>query len=99
ATPIEPSVAEDLRWFFRERQHRQEASQSAPDERFRSASIAYRAPRFSAVFRRWLQDGDTAISAAQSFILRDALERGEGRVEFVNLTRQYFHLSSLVGVA
>ena len=51
------------------------------------------------MIRKWLQEGDAAISAAQSFILRDALQRGEGRVEFVKLTHQYCHLSSLVGVA
>jgi hypothetical protein len=99
ATPIEPATAESLQWLFPERQRRQEDSAQSTDERFRSASIAYRAPRFRALFRMWQQDGDAAIWAAQSFVLRDALQRGEGRVEFVKLTRQYFHLSSLVGVA
>jgi hypothetical protein len=99
AAPLEPSTAEDLTWFFRERQQRQSTSASEADERFRSATMFYRAPRFRALFRRWLQDGDPAIWAAQSFILRDALQRGDGRVEFVKLTHQYCHLSSLVGVA
>ena len=99
ATPIEPTTAEDLCWFFRERQRRQESASERVDQRFRSASIAYRAPRFRALFRMWQQDRDAAIWAAQSFALRDALQRGEGRVEFVKLTHQYFHLSSLVGVA
>ena len=49
--------------------------------------------------RVWQQEGNPAIWAAQSGVLKDALERGEGRVEFVKLTRQYCHLSSLVGVA
>jgi hypothetical protein len=99
ATPIEPSTADDLHWFFRERQRRHQGPSEAVDQRFRSASIVYGPPRFRALFRRWLQEGDAAISAAQSFVLRDALQRGEGRVEFVKLTHQYFHLSSLVGVA
>jgi hypothetical protein len=60
---------------------------------------AYRAPRFQALFRIWQQEGDPTISAAQSPCLRDALERHTGRVEFVPLSRQYLHLSSLVGVA
>ena len=47
----------------------------------------------------WQQEGNPAIWAAQSGVLKDALERGEGRVELVELTHQYFHLSSLVGVA
>jgi len=99
ATPIAPATAEGLEWFFRERQLRQQGSSQPPDERFRSASLAYRAPRFRALFRIWLQDGNPAIWAAQSGVLKDALERGEGRVEFVKLTHQYCHLSSLVGVA
>lgn len=99
ATPIEPATAEGLRWFFQERQRRQQTPSEPIDEHFRSASMAFRAPRFRALFRMWQRDGDWAIVAAQSFCLRDALQRGEGRVEFVRLTRQYFHLSSLVGVA
>ena len=99
ATPIEPSTAEGLRWFFAERQRRQQSPAERPDERFRSASLAYRAPRFRALFRRWQDDGDLAIWAAQSAVLRDALQRGAGRVEFVRLTRQYLHLAPLVGVA
>jgi hypothetical protein len=99
ATPIAASVAEDLQWFFQERQRRQEARAAGPDDRFRTASMAYRAPRFQALFRRWQHEGDQAIWAAQSPTLKTALERHEGRVEFVKLSHQYFHLSSLVGVA
>jgi hypothetical protein len=99
AMPLEPATAEGLQWFFRERQCRQESPLLPPDDRFRSAAVVYRAPRFRALFRMWQQDGDAAIWAAQSFALRDALQRGEGRVEFIKLTHQYFHLSSLVGVA
>jgi len=99
ATPIEASTAEGLRGFFVERQRRQQAPSEPADERFRSASLPYRAPKFGALFRRWQQDGDAAISAAQSPVLRDALQGGAGRVEFVKLTRQYLHLAPLVGVA
>ena len=99
ATPIAPSTAEGLEWFFRERQRRQATTSEPTDERFRSTSLAYHAPRFRALFRIWQQEGNPAIWAAQSATLKDALERGEGRVEFVKLTHQYCHLSSLVGVA
>jgi hypothetical protein len=47
----------------------------------------------------WQQAGDPAIWAAGSSVVRDALQRGEGHVEFVKLTHQYCHLSSLIGVA
>ena len=99
ATPIAPATAEALEWFFRERQQRQQGPSPLADERFRSASLAYRAPRFRALFRVWQQAGNPAIWAAQSGVLKDALERGAGRVEFVTLTHQYCHLSALVGVA
>jgi hypothetical protein len=39
------------------------------------------------------------IWASASHVLKDTLERREGRFEFVPLSRQYLHLSSLVGVA
>src|SRR5688500_2204667 len=86
ATPLVPVTAEGLQWFFRERRRRQESPLQPPDARFRSAAVAYRAPRFRALFRMWQQEGDAAIWAAQSVVLRDALQRGEGRVEFVKLT-------------
>ncbi len=99
ATPIAMQAADELEWFFRERQHRQQSGSEPPDERFRCASMAFRAPRFRALYRLWQHEGNPVIWAAQSGVLKDALERGEGRVEFVRLTRQYFHLSRPVGVA
>lgn len=99
ATPIAPSTAEGLQWFFRARQRRQQTPAEPPDERFRFAFLAYRAPRFRALYRRWRQEGDSVIGAAQSAALKDALERPEGRVEFVRLPHRYLHLTSLLGVA
>jgi hypothetical protein len=99
ATPIAPSVADELEWLFAERQRRQLRVSEPGDARFRSATMAYRAPRFRALYRMWEQRGNSAIWEAQSATLRDALQRGSGRVEFVRLTHQYCHLCSLVGVA
>jgi hypothetical protein len=99
AMPIRLAIRDELLWFFRERQLRREQPSEPVDERFRSARLAYLTPQFQALFRQWQQEGETAIVAASSPTLRDALERGAGRVEFVTLTRQYLHLSSLVGVA
>ncbi|HEV8574072.1 MAG TPA: hypothetical protein VGR43_05120 [Dehalococcoidia bacterium] len=56
ATPIPPSSAEELQWFFRERQRRQEATRPPKDERFRSACLAFRAPRFHVLYRLWQQE-------------------------------------------
>jgi hypothetical protein len=49
--------------------------------------------------RQLLLRGDPAIWAAQSPVLRDAIARGEGRLECVEISRQYLQLTSLVGVA
>lgn len=99
ATPLPPAAVQALEWFFAERGRRQNAASPARDERFVSASRAYRAPRFRALYRQWLEEGNPALWAAGSAVLRDALARDEGRVEFVELTYQYLHLSPLVGVA
>ena len=89
ATPLPPSNAEVLRSVFLERQRRRETPDAPPDPQLHSLSQAYGAPRFRALFRAWQQLGDPVIWSAQSYGLRDALQRGEGRVEFVKLTHQY----------
>jgi hypothetical protein len=99
ATPLAPSNAEALCSVFRGRQRRRDTPSAPADPQLRSLSLTYSAPRFRALFRAWQQLGDPVVWAAQSGGLRDALQRGEGRVEFVKLTHQYCHLSSLVGVA
>jgi hypothetical protein len=99
ATPLPPSAVEDLEWFFTERRRRQEELSDLVSERFRNAAMMFRAPQFQALNRAWQQDGNAVLWSARSAVLRDALQRGNGRVEFVPLTRQYCHLSALVGVA
>jgi hypothetical protein len=99
ATPIPPASAEELRWFFGERQRREKEPSGPPDDRLRHAVSMFRAPRFRALYRVWQERGDPAIWAAESHILRDALALRNGEVRFVRLTHQYFHLTSLVGVA
>jgi hypothetical protein len=99
ATPIPLSSVDELQWYFRERHRRDQEGSDTPDERFRTAVSMFRAPRFRALYRLWQEQGDPVLLAAVSHTLRDALARHEGRVEFVRLARQYFHLASLVGVS
>jgi hypothetical protein len=99
ATPLSLSQSKELEWWFRERQRRQTNGLNPADERARLAAAAFRSPRFRVLYRLWQQHGDPAIWSAQSAVLRDALERQTGRVEFVRLAHQYLHLASLVGVA
>jgi hypothetical protein len=99
ATAINPDARTELLWYFGERQKGARARSPADDQRFRTAALYSRAPRFRALYRAWLHQGDTVIWASASHVLKDKLERREGRFEFVPLSRQYLHLSSLVGVA
>jgi hypothetical protein len=98
ATPLEPSTVEELEWFFRGRQGK---AQTAPptDLDLATAARKFSAARFRALHRTWQREGTPALWAAQSHTLRDALARGTGRIEFVELPRQYLQLTSLVGVA
>jgi hypothetical protein len=56
-------------------------------------------PALTALYRRWLEVGNTAVIQATSSILRDALESGRGAVECIVLSRGYAHLSSLAGTS
>ena len=98
ATPLKPSTVEELEWFFRARQG---DTQTAPpaDLNLAAAARKFSAARFRALHRAWQREGNPALWAAQSHILRDALARGNGRIEFVELSHQYLQLTSLVGVA
>ncbi|MBP7619388.1 MAG: hypothetical protein KA745_00355 [Gemmatimonadales bacterium] len=101
-TRLDLSVGDELLWFFGERK-RQGQSPSNPAERpnrrLREAVKAFSAPRFSALYRAWLAEGDIVVWRAQSSVTADAVSLGRGRLECVVLSRQYLHLSRLVGVA
>jgi hypothetical protein len=56
-------------------------------------------PALTALYRRWLEVGNTVVIQATSSILRDALQSGRGAVECVVLARAYAHLSSLAGTS
>jgi hypothetical protein len=57
------------------------------------------APKFRALYRQWLEDPTNTLWMAGSTTLADALDRDHGRVECIELSRQYLHLSPLVDVA
>lgn len=99
ATPLRLNMAQELEWYFHERQRHEQAPDIADEDRFPRARAAFSAPRYRVLYRAWQKHGDSVVWATTSHVLRDALERKEGRVEFVQLSHQYMHLSSLVGVA
>jgi hypothetical protein len=99
AARLEPANVEVLEWLFPERKRLSEPGAGPADERYPSTSKNFSAPKFRALYRQWLEDPTNTLWMAGSNTLADALERGHGRVECVELSRQYLHLSPLVDVA
>jgi hypothetical protein len=85
--------------LFRERLRLSQPNPEPPSQRYGNASVAFDRPRFRAIYQQWLTDPKRTIEMADSRALAIALERGLGRIECVDLTRQYLHLSPLVDVA
>jgi hypothetical protein len=99
ATPLKPDEAKELDWFFRARLGRTKEPSPYGDLTVATAAQKYGAARFRAIGKMWEREGESAIWTAQSHTVKNQLERGEGRIEFVELPHQYLHLTSLVGVA
>ena len=99
ATPLHPSVFETLEWLFPERKRLGQPGAGPADARYRDLSKAFHSPRFRALYQQWLDDPTNTLWNARSTTTADAVERGHGQVECVELSRQYMHLSPLVAVA
>ena len=99
AAPLPPAAAEELVWYFAERKRREQSGANIVDERFARAGQAFQGPRFRTLYRHWQTSGNSTVWATASPSLKDAVERGDGRLEFVALTRQYLHLASQIGVS
>lgn len=95
ASPLRPTTVDELRWYFSARRRHQ----ADTEERFDQAVHAFAPPRFQALYRAWLDRGDSVLEATQSSTLADALARGAGRLETYVLPYQYTHLLPLVGTA
>lgn len=85
--------------MFRERLRLSAPGAGPPPEHYYRDWQAFAAPRFRALYRQWLADPKQTLWMAESTVLADAIERGHGRIECVDLSRQYLHLSPLVEVA
>jgi hypothetical protein len=95
ASPLRPSLVEDLRWYFRARR----SPPKGADERFDQATRAFGAPRFQALYRAWLERGEPVLDATLSTTLADAIARETGRLDCHVLPHRYVHLFPLVGTA
>jgi hypothetical protein len=99
AKPLRISEIDELRWFFHQRRSPTANGSTTDPTRLAAASKAFRGPRFQALHRRWLEVGDPALWLAQSPAFLDALERGDARIECLELPHSYLNLSSMVGTA
>jgi hypothetical protein len=98
ASPISATALTELRWYFEQRLDRRSARDSVDPDRFRRTQGALGSKRWRVLFRRWLADGDAALKVASSSLLRDALARGDGKVECEVLCHPYRHLSPLASL-
>jgi hypothetical protein len=95
ASPLRRAVVDELRWYFQMRR----TPPTGPHERFDLAARGFRAPRFQALYRAWLERGDPVVEATISSTLADAVEHGTGQLETQVLPHRYGYLVSLVGTA
>lgn len=95
ASPLRPSLVEDLRWFF----HARRQPPGGADERYDQAVRGFGAPRFQALYRAWLERGEPVLDATMSATLADAIARETGRLECHVLPHRYGQLLPLVGTA
>jgi hypothetical protein len=95
ATPLDPNLLEEVRWYFDARRK----GVKGPDERFDQAARAFGAPRFQALYRAWRDRGDSVLDATLSSVLADAIAWGTGGLECHVLPHSYLRLLPLVGTA
>lgn len=99
AAPLHLRSADELAWYFRQRQVADTGGIVEDADRFKQAAREFQAPRFRALYRLWKQQGDGLVHATVSRVLDDALKRRSGRVRKVDLSRSYQYLAPLVGSA
>ena len=93
--PLSIETAEELRSYFSTRR----TGHGDRDERYFDAHLGFARPRFQVLYQAWQERGDRVLDAATSPVLRDALARGTGGLEFHVLPHPYMHLLPLVGTA
>jgi len=95
ATPLPADVVDEMRWYF-------QACRDGGvdlDERYYRAQSAFAAPRFRALYKRWLMDGERVLDAVMSPVLVDVVARRVGVLDCQVLPHPYLHLLPLVGTA
>lgn len=93
---LRPVILRRLTWYFAQRRaHELEHARIEAEEEYDQAHEGFSAPRFQALYQRWLQYGDAALPGA-SFVAADAIASGAGRIEYTVLPFSYRHLSPVI---
>jgi hypothetical protein len=83
--PLTPSQTEELIWFLRQPEPLALDASAAERARVQTARSAFRSPRFAAIRRHWIAEGNRAVFLAASPVARDAFERRRASLECVEL--------------
>jgi hypothetical protein len=98
--PLRESDRGELRWYFeRLRDGHRSTPATGSDARLARCCAAFGSPRFRALYRAWVADGDRVLDAASSPAIAKAIASGAGVVEPVMLSHGFRHLSFLVTAA
>jgi hypothetical protein len=92
AKPLRPSETEELIWFFRQPEPLALDVSVSDRARVQAARRAFRSPRFAAIRRHWVAEGDRAVFLAASPVARDTLDRRRASVECLELPHAYEQL-------
>ena len=92
-----PLFTKDIASYFQHRRARGRGEVATNDaERHDEARFAFGAPRYQALYQRWLKHGDAVLEVISSSATADALRSGAGRVEYHVLPFSYRHLSPIL---
>jgi hypothetical protein len=83
AKPLSLSQTEELMWFLQQSQTPQPDMAAVDRSRLQAARKAFRSPRFAAIRRHWLAEGNRAVFLAASPVARNTLDRRRASVECV----------------
>jgi hypothetical protein len=90
--PLTSAQTEELIWFLRQPQPLVLDASDADRARLQSAQRAFRSPRFAAIRRHWIAEGNRAVFLAGSPVARDTLDRRRASVECLELPHAYEQL-------
>lgn len=98
--PLRESDRSELLWYFeRLKDGHRTPTAAGPDARLARCCATFGSPRFRALYRAWVADGDRVLDVASSPAIRKAIASGAGVVEPVMLSHGFRHLSFLVTAA